>query len=151
MNRDKGIYNLSHVYHLAFKIKINTTKVFGTESNGNFPSVLCLNSNNISPEEAECLAYENVEKNPLSFQLFWQINFQFIDIYQTWWTYHQGHWLFLVLAISYQSILIVRSRIKTFIHNCLDSISDWRKHWRLYQFFVLWKDNFGWSYHAWVS
>ena len=84
MNRDKGIYNLTHAYHLALKMKINTTKISRTGSYGKKknPAVLCLNHINISAEEAGCLAGATVDKNS-KFSTVLTINLQFIDIYQT--------------------------------------------------------------------
>ena len=60
MNRDEGIYNLSHVYGPVIQEEVNITKTFGTGNGENFPATQLLDhNNNNSPDEADCSSLQN--------------------------------------------------------------------------------------------
>ena len=64
MNRDEGVNNLSHVNDPALNIWESISPQFlDLDVTANYPFVLCLDHNNISPTEAGCLNSETINKN----------------------------------------------------------------------------------------
>ena len=57
MNRDEGIYNLSHVYDPVIQEEVNIKNISGTGSGEKFsPTQQLDHHNNNSPDEADCFS-----------------------------------------------------------------------------------------------
>ena len=107
MNRDEGIYNISHVYDPVMQEKNNTKKTLWPEVVKKFPVTHQLdhyinnNNNNNSLDEADWSSLRNSRQKREFCHLF---NL-FIDIYQTLWIYKS-----MIKDVFPRGVLIYRHR-----------------------------------------